>query len=280
MYSEDKNVAGAQKIMLEMLSIAHKICEENHIRYFLDGGTLLGAIRHDGFIPWDDDVDISMPRKDYERFLEIAPRLLPEGYFLQTTETDPGIDIPFAKIRKKGTLLLEFQEDGSEPYHHGIYIDIFPFDYYKSEQFLHWIRWMDSIRGRRKKYRKGSLKRLLVTLYTNYLLLIPVEISLWIRRYLSNHKEYFTDENAEYMTFGLDWNECYITRTKDILPVQYVEHVFEGRGFFLPADPHAYLRGYFGADYMQIPPKERRMTHAKEIRLHVDEGTGKKDDGC
>ena len=85
-----------------------------------------------------------------------------------------------------------------------------------------------------------------------------------------NHKEYFRDKNADYMTFGLEWCETYITRKKDILPVKYAENVFEGCGFYLPADPQRYLTGYFGPDYMQIPPKEKQRTHAKEIRLHAD----------
>lgn len=271
MFNEDKTVAGAQKIMLEILKIVHNICKENNITYFLDGGTLLGAIRHGGFIPWDDDVDISMPRKDYEKFLCIAPNYLPEDLLLQTSETEPGYDQPFAKIRKKGTLLLEFNETGKENYNHGIFIDIFPFDYYKYKWFLQWNRWESEIRGRRLKYKKGTLKRILITLYTHYLLFIPVEFSSQILKYLSRHKEYFSDEKAAFMTFGLEWYECYITRTKDILPVKYVENVFENCGFCLPNNPKAYLTGYFGPDYMQIPPKEKQKTHAKEIKLHMND---------
>lgn len=271
MFNEDKTVAGAQKIMLEILKIVHKICTEHNITYFLDGGTLLGAIRHGGFIPWDDDADISMPRKDYEKFLHIAPNYLPEDLILQTSETEPEFDMPIAKIRKKGTLLLEFNETGKENYNHGIFIDIFPFDYYKYKWFLQWHRWENEIHGRRLKYKKGTLKRILITLYTHYLLFIPVEFSSQILKYLSRHKEYFSDEKATFMTFGLEWCECYITRTNDILPVKYVDNVFENCGFYLPNNPQAYLTGYFGPDYMQIPPKEKRMTHAQEIKLHIDE---------
>lgn len=270
MYSEDKTVAGAQHIMLEILKVVHRICEEHQIRYFLEGGTLLGAIRHDGFIPWDDDLDISMPREDYEKFLKLAPECLPQDMLLQTTAIEPAFRLPFAKIRKKGTALLEFHEDGTEAYHHGIFIDIFPLDYYKHSWFICWMRWTNYVRGRRLKYPKGTWKRLLVTVYTHYILFIPIEFSHFVRYFFTKHKEFFKDKNAEFMTFGLEYEEKNVTRTKDILPVKFVDNVFEGYGFYLPANPQAYLKGCFGSDYMQIPPKEKQRTHAKEIRLHVD----------
>lgn len=75
--------------MLQILCATDKICTEHHLTYWLEGGTLLGAVRHHGFIPWDDDMDISMPRKDYEQFLKIAPQLLPKDLFLQTQQSDP-----------------------------------------------------------------------------------------------------------------------------------------------------------------------------------------------
>lgn len=128
MFNEDKTVAAAQKVMLEILVEIHRICVENDITYWLEAGTLLGAIRHKGFIPWDDDCDVSMPRKDYERFLQIAQEKLPETMFLQTKETDKEYPLPWAKIRKNGTLLIETGETGEEKYHHGIFVDIFPYD--------------------------------------------------------------------------------------------------------------------------------------------------------
>ena len=128
MFNEDKTVAAAQKVMLEILVEIHRICVENNITYWLEAGTLLGAIRHKGFIPGDDDCDISMPRKDYERFLQIAQEKLPETMFLQTKETDKEYPLPWAKIRKNGTLLIETGETGEEKYHHGIFVDIIPYD--------------------------------------------------------------------------------------------------------------------------------------------------------
>lgn len=84
-----------------------KVCTENHIKYWLYAGTLIGAVRHNGFIPWDDDLDVAMLREDYERFLKVAPKCLGNRYFIQTWESDPGFALPLAKVRKNDTIYLD-----------------------------------------------------------------------------------------------------------------------------------------------------------------------------
>ena len=99
-----------RQVQLDQLEIAKdikRVCEENGIRYHLAFGSLLGAVRHKGFIPWDDDMDFGMLREDYERFLEIAPKKLKDEFFLQTWHTDPYYPLAFAKVRKKGTVFQE-----------------------------------------------------------------------------------------------------------------------------------------------------------------------------
>ena len=104
-----------------------EICEKYHLRYFVAFGTLLGTVRHKGFIPWDDDIDVGMPREDYERFLQIAQKECGEEYFLQTVDTDPEYHLYFAKLRMNRTRFVEnsLQKSGSIT---GFYIDIFPYD--------------------------------------------------------------------------------------------------------------------------------------------------------
>ena len=96
-----------QLVQLEMMKEIDRVCRENHIRYFLYRGTFLGAVRHQGFIPWDDDMDIAMLREDYEAFCRIAPEKLNPKYCLQNWHTDPNYALPFGKIRKRNTLYTE-----------------------------------------------------------------------------------------------------------------------------------------------------------------------------
>lgn len=114
----------AQLVMLRLLKIFDDVCARHGLSYWLDAGTLLGAARHGGFIPWDDDVDVMMPVDDYRRFLEIGPRELPFDIFLQTKETDPLHEISWAKLRDR----FSYMDDpgGPYPYSQGIPIDIFP----------------------------------------------------------------------------------------------------------------------------------------------------------
>lgn len=267
MFNENPKVAAAQKVMLEILLEVHRICVQNDITYWLEAGTLLGAVRHKGFIPWDDDMDISMPREDYEKFLKIAQKQLPKGYFLQTTDTDPGYKCEITKVRRLNTLLIETGETGNEKYCHGIFIDIFPYDYYQHSWFVKWMRWTCLIRNEKEKYRRGSLIRLLVTLYTNVVLLIPIEISKFIKNRLALKPELFRNKNSKYFTMTLFHNIPRLTKTKDILPVKLEKNVFEGYSFFIPNNSDKFLKVVFGDDYMQLPPLSNRKTHAKKISV-------------
>lgn len=262
---EDERVAKAQLVMLDILKVIHELCEKHQIQYTLIAGTLLGAVRHKGFIPWDDDCDIAMLRKDYERFLAIAEKELPKGYFLQTKKTDPKFFLNFAKIRKDGTKIIEFRETGNEEYHHGIYVDIFPFDYYKYEWFIDWMHWTQTVRDRRLKYRKGSIKRSLVTIYTNIILLIPVQVSLMFKRYFEKHKEYFSNPEYEYASYGLECCPVFKIKKDDLIPTRIVEKAFEGFDFYCANNPDGVLRGNFNDKYMELPPVNQRKTHAKYI---------------
>ncbi len=128
------NVSAARKQVwqaeLEMVELFIKICEQNNLKYVASGGTLLGAVRHGGFIPWDDDIDLMMPRSDYEKFLEIGQELLPEGFFLQSCKTEKNYFYGHAQIRNCNTtcFIPSDYANMQRGKNLGIFIDIFPYD--------------------------------------------------------------------------------------------------------------------------------------------------------
>jgi lipopolysaccharide cholinephosphotransferase len=267
MFNEDKTVAAAQKVMLEILVEIHRICEENNITYWLDAGTLLGAIRHKGFIPWDDDCDVAMPRKDYEKFLKIAQEKLPKDMFLQTKSTEREYPLPWAKIRKNGTLLIETGETGKENYHHGVFVDIFPCDYYESADIIKKLQWARRTKDEKNKYSKGSLKRILLGLYANIFLYIPIHNIEKKRKYLVEHRDEFNNKYNKYLTYSADIGDAFVTKVDDILPVKLTSCIFENKTFYTPNKSADVLRAMFGDNYMELPPLNQRKTHARQIKL-------------
>lgn len=116
-----------QEVLYELLTELDRICKKNDINYMLFAGTMLGAVRHKGFIPWDDDLDVVMLREDYERFINAAQKDIGEKYFLQS-EFSENWPMFFSKLRKNGTTCLEKYHPKNKNHHQGIYIDIFPCD--------------------------------------------------------------------------------------------------------------------------------------------------------
>lgn len=119
------------KIQLDMLEVFIGICRRHNLRWFLEFGSMLGAIRHQGMIPWDDDLDVSMPRVDYDRFLSIAKKELPPDIFLQAESTEADHIFTFSRLRKKNTtFILSFDVEHHFRTHMGIFVDIYPLDGY------------------------------------------------------------------------------------------------------------------------------------------------------
>ena len=121
------NLRKCQLKELDILEVVDGICKKYGIEYWLDGGTLLGAVRHKGFIPWDDDIDIAMTLDGLHQFCKVAPAELPQHLFLQTPETDPKLKEPIVKIRDLNSLYIESSDTFNVDYEKGIFIDIFPF---------------------------------------------------------------------------------------------------------------------------------------------------------
>lgn len=253
-----------QKTELYLLQSFDKVCREQRLVYFLDSGTALGAVRHGGFIPWDDDIDVGMPRTDYEKFLKHGQSFLPDDIFLQTRETEKGYMRNAAKLRLKGTY---FPERISSPYKHcGIFIDIFPFDNVSSNKMLaKWnIKLLTELNHMVISYRSSkSSKSRLRRYFQKTIKFLP---SSWFdaleRLYLSATR-FYNSKETRYMTcyfWRMTLTKQYIFETKKMLPVKDI--LFEGIPVKIMNNPDYYLAKMYG-NYMQMPPKEQRKVHCQ-----------------
>lgn len=244
-----------QKIELEILLEVDRLCKKHNIRYFLVSGTLLGAVRHKGFIPWDDDVDICMPIKDYYKFCKIAKKELDHNFFLQNFETDFTNKWP-AKIRKNGTTAIEKGFEKSI-FHQGIWIDVFPLIGVNNDK--EWIakayKKSDFSKNLLRK-RQGAMKDFKTLPYDKKLLkFIPFKlVRLVVRIIIST--VFKSHEKFEFCTYL--WGNAKISpRFKSDIFAEDCEVEFEGHMFPAPKRWDDYLKLVYG-DYMTPPPPEKR----------------------
>lgn len=243
-----------QLALVDILREVARLCERHNIPYWLDSGTLLGAVRHGGFIPWGDDIDICLRNSDMSRFAEIARRELPPHLFVQTPQTEPDMRLPICKVRNLNSFIVEYGDDFSRSYAKGIYVDIFPMEpwpsfgpqfskrvargYCKANAILHAQHYY-SLRSAAELFYFGLKRLWCKTLWRTGALFAGRG------KYYSNILENSGNGNRHL--------------TETIFPTGRIE--FEGESFAAPADPDRYLRDLFG-DYMQLPPENQRRGHA------------------
>lgn len=267
-----------QSIQNEMLSDIDRICRENDITYFLLAGNLLGAKRHGGFIPWDDDTDIGMPWEDYCRFRELAPTILPEGYSLHDSSNTPGFSQLWMKIYLDGTRFMDdvAVESGCEQ---AIFIDILPFRKLLADDKAAWKQCAKGIFWQRMSYlhhlahphvpQNTSLRPLKVALCW---LAHHTVARLFTPSYLQRKYEAVFDKDPSLL--GEHWmNASYtynaLIPTNVMLPVS--EIAYDGMMLYAPHDVDAFLHIEYKGDYMQYPPESERYTH---LPLVLDFGDG------
>lgn len=241
----------------EILDVIHEVCSAHHLRYSLAYGTLIGAVRHGGFIPWDDDIDIVMPREDYEKLLAIWNNAAPEGYLLQNIATDPDYTNTFSKIRKDHTTFLQDDAEAQKQYHKGIFVDIFPADRVAAgipARLMQYVACAVNLLYTRG-YRSGSGG--MIGMAEKLLLAIPRKC----RPILRNRSEKFIrkwngrEKLQWFAPSTIEWAKHYYPA--DLFD-NMTEIPFGGRNYSCVADPDAFLRIDYG-DYMELPPESERV---------------------
>ncbi|MDR0301571.1 MAG: LicD family protein [Treponema sp.] len=248
-------------VMLEILDEFVRICEENNLTYFLSDGTLLGAVRHKGFIPWDDDIDVAMPRKDYEKFLDIVSSDTKSNYYALSHRCPVNTYYhyrAFTRFCKKGTIFAQENKKSPEEYS-GIFIDIWPFDNcILSLTRLHkkftLFAWRIYRLKTQKEIPSKKYKLFLIKIINRLLPLKLFEIILKISYTIFNN---FRTKNIVFF-YGFTDITKNCQKYDTIFPLAKI--VFEGKQYFAPGDYNTYLTRVYG-NYMELPPVEQRLTH-------------------
>lgn len=264
----DYDLRKLQRIQLLILLEVKRICDKHGIHYFLIEGSLLGAVRHHGFIPWDDDIDVGMMREEYIKFINVCESELSSEFFLQTKETDEHCSLPWAKLQLNGTKRVDKSVAWTQT-HVGIDIDIFPYDNIPSSSFFQCIHsnicWMlRGIYGIKCGYvvlnREKSLKKRLGSMVCR---IVAVFFSKpWVSEMMDRH---FQKYNAAPKEFVMNLSSSYSYK-RERVNREAVSHQtqlsFEGYLLPCPMEYEKILANVYGDDYMILPPEEKRVQHA------------------
>lgn len=248
-----------KQIQLEILKNVHSFCTKHNIRYTIAYGTLLGAVRHQGFIPWDNDIDIAMLRKDYERFVA---EYKDDIYVLYELRTDPECEIPYAKVYDSRTMLIEHSNSKCI----GVNIDIFPIDDLYDD-YMRSVKEFNSFRcykiqrmliGREPSssttwwksvaYRVGKYLLIGKTLRS-----VGVKISTLAKRQRTDNSEYLSLLTGNSLNYRNNIMHRRVFNSFHLM--KFENHLFYGLNNY-----NEYLTICYGDDYMQLPPEEQRIT--------------------
>lgn len=274
--SGETALRSVQLIELRIMKIVDHLCGKHGIDYWLDGGTLLGAVRHKGFIPWDDDVDIVMPRRDFDRFIEIAKIELPDDLELEATTSprDSDYSVP-CRIRDRYSRIAETPSAIHEG--RGVFIDVFPVDDFHASQpalalerfakFIYLVLIKIHVPPRGGRFRGIGLALHGFFQLFSPLLTAETPVKYWrafARKCLIHSR--FRESGKGNPGYGFDVRWTRIFRREDIYPTGRI--VFEDAEFSAPHNPDGVLRVFYGNDYMTPhPPSKRPTMHFSSVIL-------------
>lgn len=265
-----------KKLELEIAVEIKRICDLNNIKYAIVGGTLLGAVRHGGFIPWDDDIDMAMRHDEYQKFLDCATTQLSDKFEVVNYETNPFFGEPFTKIMYNGTKMREvFVGNAKIP--DGVFVDLFSWDSTPNAKLERGIQRFKNYSLRKMillksgyDFQKTGIKRI----FYSFLKHIPQSKETLVKAYRKNQNRYNKASNSKYVT-DLGGNYGYI---KETIPRSWVSSYtnieFEGIMFSTFENYKEVLEHYYG-DYMKLPPEEERINKHVCIMLDLSKFGGR-----
>lgn len=251
---KEQQLRACQLKQLSILEEIDRICQKHQIGYWLDGGTLLGAVRHGGFIPWDDDIDIAMRQEDLDRFVSVAPSELREGLFLQTPQIEPQSKEPIVKVRDLNSFYVEGSDNFAADYQKGLYVDIFPMVDYPTLP----KKWV-------KRITLGISKSYSVLHKSHYYSLKSFAEFFWFgAKYVVNKCLWsllcaVRPKNVYLSNILINNGYGIMHRQDSVFPLGTI--TFEGKTFSAPCNPDAYLSDLY-RNYMEIPPKDKQKIHS------------------
>jgi lipopolysaccharide cholinephosphotransferase len=286
----DENKRKLQEFLLEMYQDFAAVCDKYSLKYMLGGGSALGAVRHKGFIPWDDDLDIMMHREDYNILVQKFSKEFPNKYYLYAPNTNFGASNTFAKIVRKNTQMIDIYNEHAD-YYKGVWIDIFPIENTYNNTLLRLSKALMSnvlsyisVSRYIYEYRKGTIKSFFsesVISKVNFNFRISIGFLFSFIKYqkLYDIFDRFVrhSKQGKYLTIPTGRKHYYgETQNYDVFfPVKEV--TFEGLKAYVPNKVENYLKKLYG-DYMVIPKEENRERHLI-IKFNLDYKGGK-DENC
>ncbi len=245
-----------------------RICRKHDIKYSMEGGTLMGAVKYQNFVPWDDDIDVVMVREEYEKFLCVAPAELNEKFFLQSYNTVPEFPLNYAKLCLNGTEIYDYDYSHLKTMHHGIFIDIFPVDNVIPEKLRKQCATIGLFTGARKTKLRVIKPRGIRKIAYGLLSLLPMNIL--IKAIDKSCKKYNGKET------GYIYEVCNSNRNFQPLSAEtyrtLTELTFRDKTFLAVSSYDAFLKSRFGENYADELPDEdkRKPSHNQNIRLTSD----------
>lgn len=267
MYKDELEVAvRLQQAQLKIYQEIDRVCKLLKIDYMLAFGTCIGAVRHHGFIPWDDDIDLCMRVEDLDILHENA-HLFDKSFFVQNRFSDPQYRLMITRIRDNGTTLIETTEEDRD-INHGIFVDIYPLYNCSDSRFMRKKQQIDSMLCRLMLYgqppkNKGSI----LTKGSSLLLkLVPEKYRPGLVEYL--YRKYHDQKYTGYMCYHYGNRPKAVFSYDWLFPVRYVE--FEDLMAPIPSDYDNYLRQLYKGEYMELPPENERVFHHEYAYIDFD----------